>query len=119
MSEENIYDVFEKAFQEVESKKKEWMEAHKKLIEMAPKVLNEAGEPTEPVDVADVISKIGQGLSVRDIEVSKPTLSEAKIRSYEGEYNAEIEKNAARIRKIVSLAAMVAVKPLTSALPLP
>jgi hypothetical protein len=104
----DIFEEFENTLNDVEKKKRDLASAEERLKILALRTVAAGGEATQPVDVDDVLIKLGSGLSAREIEVAPPKLTEGKIRSYEGEWNKEIEEKAARIRKTIAIAAQVA-----------
>ena len=106
----NKYTEFENAIKEAEAKRKELREIENKTKLLAALVVANASLPSEPVDVADIINQIGKGVSVEKIASEDPLLNEGKINGYEGEYTAEIKKNAERLRKTIALALTVLAK---------
>jgi len=101
----DIFEEFEKTLDDVENKKRDLAEAQEKLKILALRTVAAGAESSTPVDVDDVLIKLGSGLSADTISVTPPKLTEGKIRSYEGEWNKEIEEKAAKIRKTIVLAA--------------
>lgn len=98
----DIYAEFEKAIDA--DSKSSTTDSREGLRRLAAKVIVRANETSQPVDVMDIISKIGMGVSVEGIKSQQQATTDGRIETYSGQHNQAIEKRAALIRASVVIA---------------
>lgn len=89
-------------------KEKEKIEAT--LARLAPSVVAAGRDESVPVDVDALLAQIQTGATVKQVEVTEPTITNDRINGFRDAYVGQARQNAARIRKVVAAAAMIASK---------
>jgi hypothetical protein len=80
---------------------------HEAYLDSARAILEHARGPSVPVDVDDCAELFRRNYSVAEIQYVQPHLNNGRLATYEGLWNEEVSKQAARARQAVALALSV------------